>query len=80
MQAGTYFPKVRRMLLFHAPSILENFWPTSTLLNGHIVLAIPSLLEPDPQILERCCYAHEVHLGKSVRAMDFGLEFWYDVQ
>ena len=27
------------------------FWPTSTLLHGHIALAIPSLPETDPQIL-----------------------------
>ena len=36
--------------------------------------------ETDPQILERWGYAHEVHLGKYIRAKDFGLEFWYDVQ
>ena len=36
--------------------------------------AIPSLPETDPQILERWGYAHEVHLGKSFQAMDFGLE------
>ena len=52
MQASTYFPKVRRMLLF-APLIFTRFWPASTLLHGHIALAIPSLLETDPQILER---------------------------
>ena len=53
MQAGTYFPKVRRMLLFHAPSILTLFWPASTLLRGHLALATLSPLEIDPQILER---------------------------
>ena len=30
----------------------------------HSALAIPSLLETDPQILERWGYADEVHLGK----------------
>ena len=53
MQAGTSFPKVRRMLLFHAPLILIHFWPASTLLRGHLALATLSLPETDPQILER---------------------------
>ena len=80
MQGGTYFPKVRRRLLFHAPSILTHFWPASTLLRGHLALATLSLPETDPQILERWGYAYEVHLGKCFRAKDFGLEFWCDVQ
>ena len=50
------------------------FWPASTLLHGHIALAIPSLLKTDPQILEHWCCADEDHLGKSFQAMDFGLE------
>ena len=80
MQAGTYFPKVRRMLLFHVPLILTLFWPASTLLRGHLALATLSPPETDPQILERWGCAYEVHLGKYIRAKDFGLEFWYDVQ
>ena len=64
MQASTYFPKVRRMLLFGAPLISTHFWPASTLLRGHLALATLSLLENDPQILERWGYAHEVHLGQ----------------
>ena len=64
MQAGTYFPKVRRMLLFDAPLILTHFWPASTLLRGHLALAILSLLVNDHQISERWGYAHEVHLDK----------------
>ena len=75
MQAGTYFPMVRRMLLFDAPLILTLFWPASTLLRGHLALATLSPLETDPQILERWGYADEVHLGKYIRAKDFGLEF-----
>ena len=67
------------MLLFHAPLILTHFWPASTLLRGHLALATMSLLETDPQILERWGYAHEVHLGKYFRAKDFGLESWCDV-
>ena len=76
MQAGTYFPKVSRMLLFHAPLILGHFWPAaSTLLRVHLALATLSLPETDPQILERWGCADEVHLGKYIRAKDFGLEF-----
>ena len=73
-QAGTNFPKVRRMLLFLAPLILTRFWPASTLLRRHLALAIPSLPETDPQILEHWGYADEDHLGKSFQAMDLGLE------
>ena len=47
---------------------------------GHIALAIPSLLETDPQILEHWGYADEDHLGKSFQAMDFGLECQHDIQ
>ena len=53
---------------------LGYFWSASTLLHGHIALAILSLPETDPQILEHWGYADEVHLGKSFRAMDIGLE------
>ena len=68
------------MLLCFSPFTLEHFWPASTLLRGHLALAIPSLPETGPQILERWGYADEVHLGKYIRAKDFGLEFWCDVQ
>ena len=61
MKAGTSFPKVRRILRFHAPLILTHFWPAFTLLRGHLALANLSPLEIDPQILERLGYAHEVH-------------------
>ena len=47
-------------------SFLIHFWPASTLLRGHLALAILSPLETDPQILERWGYAHEVHLGKII--------------
>ena len=63
MQAGTCFPKVRRMLLFGAPLFLTHLWPASTLLRGHLTLATLSLRVNDPQILERWGCAHEVHLG-----------------
>ena len=79
MQAGTYFPMVRRMLFYVTPLILGYFWPTSTLLHGHIALAIPSLLETDPQILEHWGYADEAHLGKPFQAIVSGLECWRDV-
>ena len=74
--AGTYFPKVRRMLLCFSPLIFEHFWPASTLLHGHLALATLSPPVTDPHFLERWGYAGEVHLGKSFRAKDFGLEFW----
>ena len=54
--------------------ILGYFWLASTLLHGHIDLAIPSLLETDPQIVEHWGYADEDHLGKSFQAMDSCLE------
>ena len=73
MQASTYFPKVRRILLCFPPLILTHFWSASTLLRGH--LATLSRPETDPQILERWSYADQVHLRKSIRAKDFGLEF-----
>ena len=47
--------------------------------HGHIALAIPSLLETDPQILEHWGYADEDHLGKSFQAMDFGFDCQHDV-
>ena len=74
----TNSPKVRRMLLNFSPLIFGYFWPASTLLYGHLALAFPSLLETDPQILERWGYADEVHLGKCIRAKDHGLECWRD--
>ena len=48
----------------------------STLLREHIALAILSLLETDPQILEPSGYADEGHLGKSHLAIVFGLYCW----
>ena len=63
VQAGTYFPMVRRMLLYVSPLILIHLWPASTLLHGHIALATLSLPETDPQILERWGYADEVQPG-----------------
>ena len=63
------------MSLFHAPLISTHFWPASTLLHGLLALATPFLPETDPQILGRWGYADEVHLGKHIRAKDFGLKF-----
>ena len=54
------------MLLFDAPLILKHFWPASTLLRGHLALAILSPPETDPQILERWGYADEVHPGQNI--------------
>ena len=80
MQADTNFLKVRRMLFYLSPFIFGYFWPTSTLLRGHLALAIPSLFETDRQILEHSGYADEDHLGKSFQAMDFGLECQHNVR
>ena len=64
------------MLLCFSPLISTHFWPASTLLRGHLALATLSLPETDPQILERWGCADEVHLGKHIRAKDFGLQFF----
>ena len=53
---------------------------SSTLLHGQLALATPSPPGTDPQILERWACADEVHVGKSFRAKDFGLECLRDVQ
>ena len=68
------------MLLCFSPLILEHFWPASTLLRGHLALATLSPPETSPQILECWGYADGVHLGKPIRAKDFGLECLRDVQ
>ena len=66
------------MLLCLSPLISEHF--SSTLLRGLLALATLSPPETDPQILELWGCADEVHLGKSFRAKDFGLECLRDVQ
>ena len=65
------------MLLFLAPLSLIHFWPASTREPCSCILSRP---ETDPQILERWGYADEVHLGKCIRAKEFGLEFQCDAQ
>ena len=71
---------VRRMLLCLALLNLIHFWPASTLPRENLALATLSLPETDPQIKERWGCADEVHLGKYIRAKDFGFEFQCDVQ
>ena len=51
--------------------ILGHFWPASTLLHGHIALAIPSLPETDPQILKHWSYADEDTLGQIIPSDGF---------
>ena len=45
------------------------------LLCGHLALANRSLPETDPPILEHWGHPDEVHMGKKIRAKDFGIEF-----
>ena len=71
MQASTYFPMVRRMLLFLAPSTLTHFWPASTLFRGHLALATLSPPETDPQILERLGCSDENSPGHICRSEGF---------
>ena len=47
------------------------------LLHGHIALAIPSLPETDPQILEHWGYADEVHLVSNFGVTRNGLRDFY---
>ena len=61
---------------FNFHTLLASFHAASR----HLALAILSLPETDPQMLERWGYADKVHLGKSFRAKDSGLEFVRDVQ
>ena len=63
------------MFLFLAPFIFNPLLASFPLLRGHLALATLSPPETDPQILERWGCADEVHLGKNIRAKDFGLEF-----
>ena len=59
VDAGRHlFSEGEKMLLFGALSTVTHFRLAGTLL---LPLFPP---ETDPQILERWCYAHEVHLGK----------------
>ena len=61
MQAGTFSEGEKNVALscsFKFNTLLASFQAASR------ALAILSLLETDPQILEHWGYAHEVHLGK----------------
>ena len=79
MQAGTYFPKVRRMLLFLAPLNLIHICPASTLLHCTLLLPLCLLLRSLLKFWS-VGFTDEVHLGESFRAKDFGLECLRDVQ
>ena len=82
MQANTNFPKVRRMLLcffaFDFRILLASLHAASRAPRSCHSLSL-SLPDTDPQILEHWGYVDEVHLGKSFRAKDFGLECQRDV-
>ena len=69
------FSECEKNVALFSPLILIHVWPASTLFRGHLALATVSPPETDPRIVERWRYAHEVPLGKYIRAKDFGLEF-----
>ena len=75
MQAGTYFSEgeknVALFFSFNFRILLASF---------HAASRAPCSCHSRPQILERWRDAHEVHLGKYIRAKDFGLECLRDVQ
>ena len=79
-QVGTNFPKVRRMLLCFYPLIFKHFLASFHAASRAHRSCHSVSSETDPHILERWGYADEVHLGKLVRAKDFGLECMRDVQ
>ena len=55
-KVDTNSSKVRRMLFCVSPLASGFSLPTSTLLHGHIALAVPSLLETDPHNFGlECC-------------------------
>ena len=72
-QAGTNFPKVRRMLFYFLLQFEDIFGQLLRCFTGTSLLPF-RLLETDPQYLEHWGYADEDHLGKSFQAMDSGLE------
>ena len=77
MQAGTYFPiECSFMFLLQFE---DNCGQPPRCFAGTLLLTL-SPPETDPQILEDWGYADEVHLGKSFRARDFGLECSHDEQ
>ena len=63
------------MLLFHAPLILGYFGQPPRCFAGTSLLPLCLFLRPILKFLERWGYADEFHLGKYIRAKDFGLEF-----
>ena len=76
IDAGRHlFSESEKNVALSCSLIFNTLWPASTLLRGHLALATLSPPEIDPQILERWGCADEVHLGKYIRAKDFGLEF-----
>ena len=62
------------MLLFHAPLISNTFLASfNAASRAPWLLPLCPPLEIAPKILERWGNADEVHLGKYIRAKDFGL-------
>ena len=80
MQASTYFPKVRRMLLFHAPLISTHFGHLPRCFAGTLLLPLCLFLRPILKFWSVGATPMRFTWAKYNRAKDFGLEFWYDVQ
>ena len=74
-QAPVFSEGEKNAVFIFSPLIWRYFWPASTLLHGHLALATPSLPETDPQNFWSIGVTlMRFHLGKYIRAMDFGLE------
>ena len=71
VQVDTNSPKERRKLFFLSLLIFEIIWASLHAASRHIALAIPSLLETDPQTLERWVCADEDHLGQIIPSDGF---------
>ena len=70
----------KNVALFFSFNFQNTFGQLPRCFAGSLLLPLCLLLRPIHQILERWGYADEVHLGKQMRAKDFGLECMRIVQ
>ena len=73
LSSGLIVDGAGRLLFYVSPLIFGYFWPASTLLHGHIALAIPCLPETDPQNLEDWGYAEEDYVGNRTHRIGFSM-------